>query len=678
MTFNRFRWVFCQLETLRNCLPQNVRRVLRDLPNSLDETYERMLREIGRVNPQQACRLLQCLAVATRPLRVDELSEVLALDFDRAEEGIPALNKDWRWDDQQQGVLSTCSSLIVIVDGLDDDFSRCRVVQFAHFSVKEFLTSDRLSNLKADISSFHIRLEPAHTVLSQACLAILLHNDRAKSSSPLSNYAARHWVDHARFENVSLRVEDGMRRLFDPAKAYFTAWLESFNMDEEWTAFYPDGPPVWSSVTSLGFRRPQESTSSSEDIASLCLYYAAFCGFRDLTKHLIAEYSQHVNARVGRNKSPLAAALRSGHIQVAELLHQHGAVLHIGSQGRTLLHAASNDGLMDVAQWLLNIGADANAQEDDHTTPLHLAAANGHLELVRTLLGHTVDVNAATTGFINTPLNGASRGGHVDVVRLLIQNGANVNAEVGRYWTPLHCASASGNVEIVQLLIQHGADVNTWDENHQKPLHVASSRGAATTVQLLIQLGADVNARDKSQSTPLHLASSMGDAETMQVLIQHGADVNARDKNQSTPLHLASSDRRAEHKQLLTQLEADVNARDKDQSTPLHLASSDRDVNARNGSQSTPLHLASLSPKWTTETFVRLLIKAGVNASNGKHKTPLHRLASSQRPNADSLRLLLENGAAVDVENDKGLTPFQIASSEGNHEIAQLLLDHRA
>ncbi|KAI9436032.1 hypothetical protein H4582DRAFT_2130269 [Lactarius indigo] len=198
-----FRWVFCQLEVLRNCLPQNVQRVLRELPKSLDETYERILREIGKVNPDQAYRLLQCLAVATRPLRVDELAEVLALDFDGAQGGIPVLNSDWRWDDEQQGVLSTCSSLIVVVD---DASSKTRVVQFAHFSVKEFLTSDRLANMAADISRFHIRLEPAHTVITQACLAILLQSDFSGSverSSPLSGYAARLWVGHAQFENVS-------------------------------------------------------------------------------------------------------------------------------------------------------------------------------------------------------------------------------------------------------------------------------------------------------------------------------------------------------------------------------------------------------------------------------------------------------------------------------------------
>ncbi|KAH9069576.1 hypothetical protein EDB83DRAFT_2582766, partial [Lactarius deliciosus] len=271
-----FRWVFCQLEVLRNCLPQNVQRVLRELPNTLDETYERILREIGKVNPDQAYRLLQCLTVATRPLRVDELAEVLALDFDGAKGGIPVLNSDWRWDDEQQGVLSTCSSLIVVVD---DEYSETRVVQFAHFSVKEFLTSDRLANLAADISRFHIRPEPAHTVIAQACLAILLRsncNDMAESGSPLSDYAARHWVDHAQFESVSLHVEDGMRSLFDPTEPYFPAWLKSFNIDKPWDSFV--GRHLrrarWNddSDLSAGPNSPNESYAPS------CLYYAALCG----------------------------------------------------------------------------------------------------------------------------------------------------------------------------------------------------------------------------------------------------------------------------------------------------------------------------------------------------------------------------------------------------------------
>ncbi|KAH9173367.1 hypothetical protein EDB89DRAFT_1959442 [Lactarius sanguifluus] len=110
-----FRWVFCQLETLRRCPPPNIPRILKELPASLDETYERVLKEIGTANQHHAYRLLQCLAVAIRPLRVEEIAELLALDFDGAK-GLPELREDWRWKDQQEAVLSTCSSLIAVID----------------------------------------------------------------------------------------------------------------------------------------------------------------------------------------------------------------------------------------------------------------------------------------------------------------------------------------------------------------------------------------------------------------------------------------------------------------------------------------------------------------------------------------------------------------------------------
>ncbi|KAH8999670.1 hypothetical protein EDB86DRAFT_3242665, partial [Lactarius hatsudake] len=78
-----FRWVFCQLEVLRHCLAPSLRRQLNELPKSLDETYERVLKEIESTNQgHHACRLLHCLAVALRLLRVEELAEVLAFDPD--------------------------------------------------------------------------------------------------------------------------------------------------------------------------------------------------------------------------------------------------------------------------------------------------------------------------------------------------------------------------------------------------------------------------------------------------------------------------------------------------------------------------------------------------------------------------------------------------------------------
>ena len=166
---------------MRHCLPQNIPHILSQLPTNLDETYARVLNEIGKTNQIYAHRQLQCLTVALRPLRVWELSEILALDFG-AEEEIPQLKENWRWNDEQEAVLSTCSSLIVIVD--DGNYP---VVQFSHFSVKEFLTSDRLATSSPDISRFHILSEPAHTVVAKACLGILLQSEEAHAEFEISS-----------------------------------------------------------------------------------------------------------------------------------------------------------------------------------------------------------------------------------------------------------------------------------------------------------------------------------------------------------------------------------------------------------------------------------------------------------------------------------------------------------
>ncbi|KAH9031126.1 hypothetical protein EDB85DRAFT_1830526, partial [Lactarius pseudohatsudake] len=192
-----FRWVFCQLETLRQCLPQSVRRTLNELPESLDETYERVMMEIKKANQVHAFRMLQCLTVAVRPLSVAELAELLAFDFDVAKDGIPELNSEWRWEDHEQAVLSTCSSLITVVPVPDEESP---VVQFSHFSVKEFLMSDRLAMSTGDISQYHISLGDSHTVLAQASLGFLLRDPDVTNGAdraPLAGYAAEHWVAHA-------------------------------------------------------------------------------------------------------------------------------------------------------------------------------------------------------------------------------------------------------------------------------------------------------------------------------------------------------------------------------------------------------------------------------------------------------------------------------------------------
>src|SRR3984893_6122708 len=96
----RFRWIVCQVDRLRRTLPPSIRRVLNDLPKTLDETYGRTLLGIDEEKREYAQRLFQCLIVSIRPLRVEELAEILAVQFD--DEALPTFNADWRSENAEQ------------------------------------------------------------------------------------------------------------------------------------------------------------------------------------------------------------------------------------------------------------------------------------------------------------------------------------------------------------------------------------------------------------------------------------------------------------------------------------------------------------------------------------------------------------------------------------------------
>ncbi|KAH9034385.1 hypothetical protein EDB83DRAFT_2296286 [Lactarius deliciosus] len=466
-----FRWVFCQLDALQHCFPSNLRQFLNELPESLDETYERILRGINKAQKDNARRLLQCLAVAVRPLQVEELAELQAFDFQGSSSGgIPRLKDDWRWDDQEEAVLSTCSSLIAIVPDGDS-----RVVQFSHFSVKEYLTSARLARSDEDVSRFYIDLEAAHTILAQACLGTLLRLDEHADAKefPLVEYAARHWVDHAQVEGVSSRVRDGIDDLFDNSKPHFAAWLRVHNMDQSWQSFS---------------HMPPQGVGSP-------LYYAAFCGFYDLTEHLITKHLEQVNASGGRILAPLPAALCKGHFGIANLLRKHGAVVDVrGYKERTPLYTASFHGRVDIMQWLLNHGADPNAQRDGGFTPLYVAAVNMKLEAVHILLEHNADVNLR------------NHAGRTPLYLTISYNGLHPEA-----------------VYVVQRLLEHGADPNACDDNQSTPLHQALSRGSLEIARLLLSYGANVDEKDGEGKTPFQVATENGHHEITKLLLGHGA-----------------------------------------------------------------------------------------------------------------------------------------------------------
>jgi hypothetical protein len=409
-------------------------------------TYERILKEIKKPNKRLAQRVLQCLVVAVRPLRVEELAEVLAVDFDDAE-GIPRLKPDWRWEEQELALLSACSSLIAIVQA-----DKSRVVQFSHFSVKEFLTSPRLATASGEVSSYHINLGPAHTILAQASLGVLLQiQDGVEGCTPkdhpLARYAAEHWTTHAQNREVSSCLRKAMEYLFDANRPHFKVWLALCDIDTR---------PHDDNATFFLFTPFGKSAAAP-------LYYAALCGFHDLVGHLITKHPQDVNADGGYCVRPLLAALAGEHFQTAELLRRNGADPDVrGRYGRNPLHGAAYSGNSEVVRLLIEYGAaaaDVNARDSGGSTPL-LLASEGHNfgdgSVVRLLLEHGADINVQNH-FGRTPLHRASFRGALEVVRLLLGHGADVEAKNNIDKTALQIAADEGHDDVVELLREHGA-----------------------------------------------------------------------------------------------------------------------------------------------------------------------------------------------------------------------------
>jgi ankyrin repeat protein len=358
--------------------------------------------------------------VAVRPLRVEELAEVLAFDFNTG--GMPKLNPGWRWQDQEEAVMSACSSLVTIVKNGDS-----RVVQFSHFSVKEFLTADRLAEPIRDVTRYHIRLEAAHTILAQACLGVLLRlDDRVDRDSmksfPLARYAAQYWPTHTRVENLSSRIKEGMKCLFDADKPHFATWLWIYNEDRG-----------GDSLTTMGPEEPEAPP----------LYYAARLGFRDLAEHLIGNHPEHVSSSGGSEGTPIHAAALAGQADILSLLIRHGADVNDGRTYRNM-------------------------------TPLFLASWNARLEAGQFLLNHGADINARDI-FKDTSLIYAAIQGHVEFARMLLERGAPIDVRGYTGQTALHCAVERDNVQFVRLLLEHGADVNAQNGNGNTSSQVVPS-----------------------------------------------------------------------------------------------------------------------------------------------------------------------------------------------------------
>jgi hypothetical protein len=432
----RFRWVYCQLDTLRQGFPSNIRSVLEQLPETLDEVYEHALLRIDKRRRKFARQIFQSLIVSARPLRVEELADILIAQIDTGTAS--EFNTDWRPGNAEKAILFACSSLITVVDASDGS----RVVQLFHFSVKDFLTSNRLAKAKPDLSYYHVTPQSANATLTKACLNVLLKLDEnidreGIKSFPLAGYASRHWFTHClRLDPMPQDIHDDTLRLFDQDEPHFSAWIWLYDMDN------PSGESM--------------STERPEQPKAVPLYYATRGRFQWLVEGLAATHPEDTGNRGGYFETPLFKAFCMRNAKLSMSLLRRGADPNVlNGDGASVLHYASHFGNAEFVLPLLRYKADVDLPNSEGRTPLGVSSAAGQLGVSHLLVQWGAKVDARDDDG-RTPLWYASHYGHLDIVRFLVDSDADVNSADKEGWTPIQSASSQGNLEVVEFLLEQG------------------------------------------------------------------------------------------------------------------------------------------------------------------------------------------------------------------------------
>ncbi|CUS13991.1 unnamed protein product, partial [Tuber aestivum] len=319
-----FRWVDCLLRILQTCIaPDDVRAALKKLPKDLDSVYTRILESIDEMQRVYIQRAMHWLTFSVEPLTLSQLAEAVRIEYDvdkYGEDSKPLFN--------MSSLMSICPSLISFEDARNGQSAsqEDRRLRLAHFSVKEYLISERAA--QGPGAYCHISEDKANFLMGHACLSrILWHNAPATvqegkvEETSFLYHSSRYW-----FRYIGSIEDTAPTQLSNAA-------LKVLELGKGWLDVYdPDCP----------YRDPLVLPGSR--VYPPALYYSSLLNLVTTCKLLVSrtEDAVNVNAQGGEYGNALQAAAIRGNESVARVLLEHGAEVNAqgGACGNALQAAA--------------------------------------------------------------------------------------------------------------------------------------------------------------------------------------------------------------------------------------------------------------------------------------------------------------------------------------------------
>lgn len=342
----------------------------------------------------------------------------------------------------------------------------------------------------------------------------------------------------------ALALEDGPLRLLDAETSQVIAEFEGAEAAVRRLAFASDD----SALVAGGddgklrvwlFSKP----STAASIGALGVSRHALAAISELDRvHGSAEFPAlrrqlWFNALRAELAGELADAVERRDVPRIDALLATDATLvkRIPGTGLSAIQLAAESGAADLVQRLLTAGAPPDLRSRDGFTALHYAAGENRAAVVELLIAAQASVNAASDVHRLTPLHLAAKRGHLDMVRTLIGHGADLEAQTDDGWTPLH-ESIEASDWIVEALLKAGANANASTVAGYTPLHRAALMDKTAAVALLLDARATIGSADREGVTALHFAASRAGARTIDLLLRMGADPRRRDHAGKLPL----------------------------------------------------------------------------------------------------------------------------------------------